>query len=44
MMGPDPVVEGLDFGDRFPGCDVERCPKCGGQSISCGCGILETDG
>jgi hypothetical protein len=28
---------------HHPGCDMERCPRCGGQLISCGCLSTEDD-
>ena len=29
---------GTYYGDvHDPGCDVEECPKCGGQQVRCGC-------
>ena len=35
---------GVEVGElHLPGCDIERCPKCTGQSISCGCARGEDD-
>ena len=28
---------------HHPGCDMERCPRCGGQLISCWCGESEDE-
>ena len=38
---PDCAVEVGEF--HLPGCDIERCPRCAGQSISCECSRGEED-
>lgn len=36
---PDCAVRRGDF--HLIGCDIEQCPKCGGQCISCDCGSAD---
>lgn len=37
LSRPCPDCHCRPGGWHHPGCDVERCPKCKGQRISCDC-------
>ena len=39
----DCAIENKLGNHHHPGCDMERCPRCGGQIISCGCLIMEDE-
>ena len=52
LVPPDEVIRtdhrcadcDVEVGEfHLPGCDIEVCPKCGGQAISCGCSSAEDD-
>jgi hypothetical protein len=46
LANKEPICHdcGAPFGSyHHPGCDMERCPRCGGQVISCECGSKRTD-
>lgn len=45
MKGRDCHDCGVKSGEHHEsGCDTERCPKCGGQLISCSCFRMGDDG
>ena len=48
MMGVRKTYKCLDCGQKtgqyhLQGCDIERCPKCGLQLLTCGCKVLMSE-